>query len=288
MKSSCDLDLLEARIIDQLGRLVDLTSRPRIDYLKNVLAGAAAMAFQRDCGGVNEFTLMELCSSINKILETRVVGEFDSCLEPCVVVSNHLGANKLVKVEPELIAKALSVDLRENVTGLVNGDSFLLLFCPVFHALLTGSRCSNVYFLPVLMNYPEPYRSFAERMGFVCLKNTGEGNFDYLVRHLDARISAAKKIGKVPVIVMFPEGGTTGKRNQEGAYSLCEFKSGFMNIAHVLGLEIRPVIVKFDRSFRFLATLLPRISRENVLATSVDEIRREMQCALHREKDHFA
>lgn len=284
----CELDLLEICIAGKLAKLVDPTSLHRICLLKKVLARAAAMAFEKDYGGADEFYLIKILSSINSILETKIVGEPVEDLRPCVVISNHVGANKLVKIVPDLIAENLTVEFQGGVTALVNDDSFFLLFAPVFYAISGAGKFSNLSFIPVLMDYPEPHRSFSERMGFVCLKRSGGNNYNFLIRDLRARFDAAKNASKVPVVIMFPEGGTSGKRNGKDPYDLCEFKSGFVKIADIFGLDIRPVVVKFNRDLSFSATMLPPVARENVTRTSVEQIRREMQCALQKEQAGLA
>ena len=182
---------------------------------------------------------------------------------PIMIVSNHLATFKLISMNEK--------ELREmGVTGPVLDIyypyiGFTAPFCPITKILKDNIYEAAVE-APVKLgeifratgNIDVPPRINGNSSG-ENNNNGEEGRADVLtesLRDLMARHQNA-------AFVIFPEGGTTGKRSGGKIYSLENFKKGSFVIAAKLGLPILPVVQYFNPNSGFeLGALEPFVPED--------------------------
>jgi hypothetical protein len=280
VKQSPSDEQLEEVIYRKLSKLIDKSADNRINELRRILSIRSSVAFSESMEHVDEVTLGSIADEITKVLEMDFLGFGGEKDVSNIVISNHIGANKLVKIFPGDMSLDVSAKQDSRITQLVNNDSFLLLFSPVIKAISLLGKNKILAFIPVLMSYPEPHRTYAEKLGFVCIDSKSSGNFSGLLEKVKCRISDAKQSDKIPVVIIFPEGGTSGKRSGRDPYQLEDFKSGFYRLALELKVGVQPVLVGFKKDFRFWAKAMLPIPYKTLRAIAVSDIRRGMQCEL--------
>jgi len=196
-------------------------------------------------------TCLDICKSIclNTIMLDKQPFEKIK-VNGVIVISNHLGLNKLTKITTgELICKVhnnpIDSDIDE-LPPLTNDDPFLFLFAPVIGTLFDLILGDSAYYSIITMDYPTPYSDIVRRAGGIIVELTGDCKYEKLMVEATRISGLIKKMRKTPVFIFFPEGGTSGKRNDGTPYTLGEFKSGYARLAYDLNIPILPVIVYLD------------------------------------------
>lgn len=88
-------------------------------------------------------------------------------------------------------------------------------------------------------------------------------------------------------IVMYPEGGTSGKRNNGGPYDLDEFHGGAFVVAIQTGLPILPVCQYFNPEKGLELHILKPILPKQRDIERVDEIKEETKNAMQKRLDEL-
>lgn len=155
---------------------------------------------------------------------------------PLMIVSNHLGTFKLISMLPE--------ELKQRGVA--------------------GQQLPSIYY--PFVTYYMPFQPIAERIGNGIYEASFEqpgklgqlfreaGNIDvppqpFAQDRVDTLTNDTKDlISNAPnsALVVFPEGGTTGKRSNGRIYNLEKFHKGAFVIAAKLGMPILPVAQYFD------------------------------------------
>lgn len=140
-----------------------------------------------------------------------------------IIVTNHFGLGALTIID------------NSSGTYPVDLDEF-----PGFPVRLAGLRLvSEKLEKPVYeaaIELPEPLLTIQKATPTLIVPITGTGRTEKLIQDTKDAMQ-----GSGAVIVMYPEGGTSGKRNNGGPYDLDEFHSGAFVVASQLGLPILPV-----------------------------------------------
>lgn len=273
-------DPLEQRIRGLIRDQVYSTALGREMFAK---VGQAQLAYFRDGlahlgdpGLIHDRT-QALLREIAKVTNAQIVYGKENLAKvpkgtPIFAEVNHFSAYKLVAIDQ----KDLGLNLLE-IDEVFPYPLFYSSLVPVAESL-----GDDLYMAQ--LEYPSPLLEVQQGAGLL-LVPLERGEFETVLQR------SRDHIGKYPhsVTVLFPEGGTSGKRNNGGPYDTIEFHSGSFAIAAKLGIPVFPVAQYFnpDRGFEVAVfgpvKLDPNGSRDyfNEMASNA---RQEMQAWLDTKK----
>ncbi len=160
------------------------------------------------------------------------------------VATNHLGTYKLVSLDP-------SGDLDKPEIGLEDLDPFPAFYFSMYPvAKYIGD---NLY--EAAHDYPEPIRTVQIAAGSLIMPPGQTGVLDELEEDTKALFESRSNLA----LTLFPEGGTTGKRNNGGIYAMEKFRTGSFVIAGHLGRPVVPVSQYFDPNEGFKLRVFPAL-----------------------------
>lgn len=210
----------------------------------------------------------KLLRNISYLMKSKIISgeEYLSKIgnSPVIIASNHLGSYKLTELNP----KEFGWDM----------DTDVIHPFPMFYASIypvAEKLKFNLY--DAAWTFENPIGEIQKAAGYIPVAQ-GRGVFDQV---LEASREAMKNYQN-GAFVVFPEGGTSGKRNNGGPYDLIPFKTGVFAIAAELDVPVIPVAQYFNPKTGFeLGVLEPvyvskGVSRED-LARTASEVQGKMQ-----------
>lgn len=216
----------------------DTVRKGQINYLRDMLAHIDEPTY------IHQATQEQL-AIISNILKSHIV-EGQEILErlpkeqPVLIATNHLGTFKEGAIDPH---KELGVDI----------PGFDLMFpYPLYAAPLypiAKALDDNLYYIG--FEFPIEFGRIFESAGFVSIRPPLPGIESSRTQELTDSIRENIASRPNTAIIHFPEGGTSGKRNEKGPYDLGEYRKGIFVVAASLNLPILPVAQRFhpDRGF---------------------------------------
>lgn len=190
-----------------------------------------------------------------------------------IVVLNHFGVAKMTDIDP------LEVGLPANQLGM--DEPF-----PMRHA--TVSKISGQMNRPIFETageQPFPINNIQKNIGEIMITYGQSGGLNQL------KDAVGQTLAKNPtaLMVMYPEGGTSGKWNGGRIYDLGDFKTGAFVIAAEFGLPVLPVCQYFNPNRGFELGILPPILIQKTVDRSyyqniAKEIQNSMQQWLNSKK----
>lgn len=241
----------EEKIIEILSHIPSEDGYKKLSVIKNIQlsflttslgsGGSIKNDFQKCIGNIFELSVMNI--------RAEKLEDYPNGL---IVISNHLGLNKLTKIRPADISARLPNKSILEIPRLENDDPFILLLAPVTEYLARQFDTINVYeVIYVFMRLEHSYDIILQSLNAVTIERNKPNQYGLLKKALENKTKEAKKHNKKPLIVIFPEGGTSGKNNCAGPYTLIDFKKGYKLLANDLNLPVLPVAVKFDENINF-------------------------------------
>lgn len=252
----------EAAIVERLKSRLSNTGIRRLTRCRAVTLDVFRTSWLSATGCGASATLADLAVSLADALHvrTKLVGErLHNMRDGVIVISNHVGAAKLLKVTRREVESTLpdSVRRAHPMTGrLLNSDSFLVLFAPPIVATLEALAPTKPEFIPISVKYEGSFGIIAQAHGFVQIGERRLSAYSSLRSQVLSRVTAARERGALPIVIIFPEGGTTGKRLTADPFRLEPFQSGFFHLSQHVGLPILPIVVTFNDRFEFLSQVL--------------------------------
>src|SRR5258706_1918490 len=160
-----------------------------------------------------------------------------------IIATNHFGSAKMTRIP----SSELVVD-----SPIEEIEPFPIRHAP-FVAIkkITGNKIFEC-----AVELPQPFSKIQDAAGIVVVPSSGEGRTQKLINSIEKLNTKEERTA----VVMYPEGGTTGKRNDGGAYDLDVFRSGTFVVAAKLKLLILPVCQIFDPNEGIKLTILEPIS----------------------------
>jgi len=213
------------------------TGELQLEHLKTSLKHLDDPKFIHD---YTQEILEKLATVTNsKIVEGKENLETLSKGQPILLLTNHLGSYKLNSWPIE--------ELKEK-TGLTGPVQPIFYPFPLYYSAMhpVSEKLNNNLYLATF-EYPGQLGKIVRDAGSIEVPPKGivpEGK-----SRTEVLIDSTKRLVEThpnAVIVSFPEGGTTGKRNGGGPYDLEKFHTGSYVIARDLGLTILPVAQYFD------------------------------------------
>lgn len=191
----------------------------------------------------------DLLKKLAEMSKAKIVSGADNLTglrAPFFIVSNHLGDYKLAAIKPEELGIEMGVD------QIHPFPMYYSSYSPVTEKLNAQISAAHVALL-------EPLLAIERACGLVPIVVKKEGD-TLPVLEEDTRRILEKHSDSA--LVVFPEGGTSGKRNGRGPYDLEEFRAGAFVIAGHLGLPVLPVAKYFNPDSGYELDVFPVIVLE--------------------------
>lgn len=166
---------LESAIVERLSSRLSDVGRQRLPKCHAIAQEMFRAAWLSALGRGVPVCLADLAVQLADTFHVRVelVGARRyHKLDGAIVISNHLGAAKLIKTNRRQIELALPPTVRRTypMTGrLLNSDSFLALFSPPVFASIFAFAPARLEFIPLSIQYDGSFGVIAEALGFMQL-----------------------------------------------------------------------------------------------------------------------
>lgn len=282
MKTSIDYEILEAEIIRKLEEKIDPTSADRVRQVRVILRMHLLSYFRSPSDERLEGSFLHLCKALGEITDLKIEGREHFEITPSIIIGNHLGANKLVKVPVASGAHEFSperFDFQKN--RLKNDDHFMMLFFPFVETIRRACEGRKILPIPILMQYEDLLGLYATSHGFVMTQENGLRRMQAICSQVEKKIEFAITDDAIPYVIIFPEGGTSGKLSSHGPYDLENFYSGFLSLSERFSLKIQPVVCAFSKSFQFFSRIVGYQNTSDEKRALVDYFSKRMQCSLN-------
>lgn len=250
------MEEIDPAVAQQLSTLEDKDESRIVELLKGELQSTAwarktlteihkalvryfkdALGHVEDTGYVHDKT-QEILKKISQISNARIVegeGNLDLILHgsPVFLAANHLGTYKLIPIHPQ---EELGIDLKIPIL-----HPFPMFYAPLWP--VSERLGDNLY--EGAFGYPYPISEIQRKAGSVLIppnvKGQGGG-----VSTVKQETESVVRDHRNAAIAIFPESGTSGKRNNGGPYDLENFKTGAFVIASELNIPVLPVAQYFN------------------------------------------
>lgn len=192
----------------------------------------------------------KLLAKLNKISGARIVAgeEYLDKLKNekgIIIVTNHFGIAKLTKIDNSEGRFPIPIEVFE---------PFPLRYASLF--LVPERLGGNLY--ETAIELPGALNEIQEACGTLMIPPVGEKRTETLIEKVEKLVEKDSRA----VMVMYPEGGTTGKRNNGGPYDLGGFHSGAFVVSAKTRTPILPVCQAFNPEKGFEIKILEPIFLE--------------------------
>jgi len=203
-----------------------------IDYFKNSLANLNNPSVIHD-------ETQGVLRDLSNIFKSKIVSGKENLQkfskgQSGFIVSNHLGAYKLTGIRPQELKLELS------------GAEIIHPFVMFYQSLIPVAEQLGDNLYEAAYPSEEPIGAIQKAAGSILIPN-GKGIFEKVL------IASKEALVKYPsgLFAIFPEGGTSGKRNEGGPYDLEGFHTGSFFIAAEMNVPIIPVTQYFNPNSGF-------------------------------------
>ncbi|OGM26528.1 hypothetical protein A3D00_03430 [Candidatus Woesebacteria bacterium RIFCSPHIGHO2_02_FULL_38_9] len=180
-----------------------------------------------------------------------------------IIVTNHLGIAKLTRISN--FDHKFPIELEEF-------EPF-----PSRHALLSPvTQMTGGQMHETAIELPSTLLKIQESCEVLTIPVKGKGRTELLSKKVRILLSEEDR----PIVVMYPEGGTSGKRNDGGPYDLDEFHTGAFVVALKTGLPIVPVCQYFNPNSGFELYILEPIRPKIESADQAEDIAKRTRSSM--------
>lgn len=223
---------------DQAKQKFQKAKQLQLDFFRSALTSQNNEQVRQD--------YLDLLNQLAEVTNTQIEGEENLNLldgsKGVIVLINHLGTPKLSSFEPTEAGLDLPLDKIEPF--------------PIRHAPLAEiSKKTGRPIFETAVTLPTPLDTVQSASGVILVAPSGEGRLGKLINDVGENLQQNHN----SLIVMYPEGGTSGKRSDGNPYTLDEFQTGAFVVAEKLGIPILPVCQYFDPKTGYTLGILPSI-----------------------------
>lgn len=208
-------------------------------------------------------TTQDLLRQLSEVTNSRIVEGEDHLAglkrgSPAFAIVNHFSAYKLITMED----KELGLDFPDDREIY----PFPIFFSPVYPvAQRLGDNLYDAH-----LELPGSLARIQEAAGLLVVPKDN-GAFGSIRDRTEELIQRRPN----SLTVIFPEGGTSGKRNMGGPYDLDRFHGGSFAIAEELGIPVIPVCQYFNPDSGFEIGILPQVKFDNPPLAENKDARKE-------------
>lgn len=186
-----------------------------------------------------------------------------------IIVTNHLGAIKLIPIS------------NKDRTLDVNMDKFEPF--PLRHAPLKKITDElGATLVETAVKLPRKLLDIQKACGVITVATLGVGKTETLIQD-----TQKKFLDSPTAIVMYPEGGTSGKRSEGGPYNLDPFHSGAFVVAQRTGVPIVPICQYFDPESGYKLSILEPFTVTQKDLGNIKDLARDMEQKMQNELDRL-
>ncbi len=211
----------------------------------------------------------DLLDTLNKTLKTNVKDgrQYLDGLKgsPVILITNHLGTTKLARFREDEVARGLEI------------EPFPIRHC----AFKQISDALGYQIYEAAVELPGKLLEVQKACGVVTIPSSGEGRTEVLINKVKEVINTEPNA----LLVMYPEGGTTGKRNGGGPYDLEQFHKGAIVTAKDLSIPILPVVQYFNPNGGLELYVLPPVTVQKLNTLDLDVVEKECQDVMQKKLD---
>lgn len=229
----------------------------QVDYFKDALNNLTSPNIIHD--GTQKVLTDIAKATHSEIVEGKEVLDSLPKESPIMIVANHYGGFKLVMIEQSRLGLSLGTDKIDDIPPF---PSYFAAFKPAADAL--GDNLYDAH-----LELPGPLLTIQEDAGLLVVPEDN-GAFPEIKRRTQGIISAHEN----SMLVIFPEAGTSGKRNNGGPYDLDAFHGGSFAIAEELGIPIVPMGQFFNPNKGFEIKVFEPVSLKDAPGVDNMEVRR--------------
>lgn len=206
-----------------------------------------------------------------------------------VVITPHFGIAKATKITPVELRQrcktfGVKPDYLEKIGMPPNNEPFLLRAAAIYKTVFSAlGGPKKVMPHELIMWYPYPFDELERDCGIVGIYLDREGQYAEMESRLDDLFNQDRTNNKLPVALMYPEAGTSGKRSEDGnPYNLDPLKTGFLVYAMHRGIPVVPIVQVVRGDSTFVTRILPpfEVSKNTpreVLQEMAEKTRQDMQ-----------
>lgn len=221
----------------------------------------------------SEYTM--LLSKLTEISNSRIVRGTKYLEEinkelPIIILSNHFGITPLTLIDNT--NQKFPWPLKQIGVFPVRLTSLNLL-----------SKVSRVHLFEVAAELPEPIATIQRATPSILIPINARKRLELLIYKTKRVIQQDKKAG----IIIYPEGGMSGKLNNGGPYDLDEFHTGAFALAKRLNLYILPVCQYFNPKFGFELEILKPLNPNYISSTGLNIVSTETQKLMQKSLNNF-
>lgn len=246
------------------SKAIDDLRQRQEEFLKLVMGNTSTSEKLRDTYGK---LLAELADSVRAGIASgwefveKVRGQ-----KGVIIITNHLGMAKLTRIDNK--NRNFPVELDEI-------EPFLARHV----AIVRVAELLNAPLFETAIELPSPLLEVQKACGVITVAPEGEGRTEKLIK--DVQRTVQQNPGAV--IVMYPEGGTSGKRNEGGPYDLDTFHKGAFAVAAQTGLPILPVCQFFNPESGFELHILEPLRLGESDLDNLDQIKESTKAAMQEK-----
>ena len=242
----------ESEINFKLSQIPNKTGFRKLEVIKNIQIqflvesinnGLLAYESFRNC--INDIFK---CTSLKILSKENIRIDYG-----LVVITNHIGINKLTKIYPQDL-ECVCNNIQTPLPHLENDDPFILLLAPVVETIFKSIRHSDqVEIIFVFMKLAPIYDEILLTLNAVTIERNAPNQYSLLREKVSEKVKEANEHNKKPVVIIFPEGGTSGKSNSGDPYALLKFKDGYKHLSKDFQLNILPIAISTDSNLNYFA-----------------------------------
>ena len=213
-----------------------------------------------------------------------------------IVISNHLGSNKNTKITneeltTELMKKKIDKYFVKNFKGFINDDPFIILVASVIKTIQNVVDLASSKLSIALIDFPFPISEVALDSNHFMINRKLNKQYKLFEANLIQKTIEAKRESKLPIFIIFPEGGTSGKNNFQSPYMLNNFHNGYALYAFKNRVPILPIVQVFNNEFNFFTKILKMqfIKNETEITSSTIQLQmqNEINSLINEDNNYF-
>lgn len=216
-----------------------------------------------------------LISRLTKISNSKVVKGLENLKSidvksPIVIVSNHFGIIPLTLIDnsdqrfPWPLKEIGAFPVRLASLNVLSGLSEMRLF-------------------EVATELPEPIASIQRATPLILIPRNIDNKSQLLVDKSKKVINENENVG----IIIYPEGGISGKLNHGGPYDLDKFHTGAFVLAKELNLQILPVCQYFNPKSGFELDILKPLDNNYLNSANLNIISNNVQILMQKSLNNL-
>ena len=275
--------------MNECSELIERIKQMQIKYFKKILSKENSDSTVDE----NYGCFLKLIDQISE--ETGLILSADDNIDkkhfkpkPIIIIAQHFGIGKTTKISELDLKECINECSDTEVSNMPNAEPFPFRYVAIFKLIEKYFGYDKYRVFPVQMNYPFPFSQIQEKSNFISINNLTDNQYKILENEICLTLNQ-KPNHSHPIFVIFPEGGTSGKKSGGvNPYHLENFRCGFIFLSIKFKLPIFPVIQAIDRKMKIYAKILNPISPyENISNEDISVLGKEIRDNMQKQLNNL-